>query len=80
MLDSRITWEVEHKLTMLLEGLLGQNLGKQVGRVGLTRDVLDDNTLGATELAHLEQLTVDVTRVLGRREPMTQVISGFAIC
>ena len=61
MLDSRITWEVEHKLTMLLEGLLGQNLGKQVGRVGLTRDVLDDNTLGATELAHLEQLAVDVT-------------------
>ena len=79
MLDSRITWEVEHKLTMLLEGLLGQNLGEQVGRVGLTRDVLDGNTLGATELAHLEQLTVDVTRVLSRCELMAQVISGFAV-
>ena len=48
---------------MLLEGLSCEDLGEQVSRVSLARDMFDGDTPGAAKLAHLEELAVDVSRV-----------------
>ena len=39
VLDARVRREVQHKLTVLLDGLATQDLGEQVRRVQLARDV-----------------------------------------
>ena len=50
---------------MLLKNLPAQDLGEQVSRVSLARDMLDNYHACTTKFAHLEQLAIDMTRVLG---------------
>ena len=35
ILDTGVTWEIKDKLAMLLERLTGEDLGKQICRIGL---------------------------------------------
>ena len=58
---------------MALEHLLGQDLGEQVGRIHFTWQVANMHLTSTTQLAHLEQLAVDVARVLSSCEAMAQV-------
>ena len=58
------TGEIEHGATMLLEELTREDFGKDVRRVVVCRHVAYANLSGAALLSHLEQLTVDVPRVL----------------
>ena len=71
--------EVHHATTVLLKLVTAEDLGEQIGRVVLGRYLLDDDDAGAAQLAHLEQLAIDVPCVLRRREAMTQVVSSLII-
>ena len=51
-----------HGATMLLERLARQHLGEEVRGVVGSRNVLDRHHSGATQLAHLVELAVDVPR------------------
>ena len=55
---------VHHKGAVLLERYARENLGEEVGRVVLGRDVGHGDEVRAAKLPHLEELTVDVTRML----------------
>ena len=79
MLHAGVTWDVEHILTMLLEWLPGQDLREQVGGVRLPRNMTDYDLASTTELAHLEQLSIHVTRMLRRREPVAQIERRLAV-
>lgn len=59
-LDTCITRGVQHELTMFLKRLASQDLGEEVRRVRLARNVTNGDTARTSELAHLEKLTVDV--------------------
>ena len=58
---SCVAREVEHKLAMLLERLLGQDLREEGGRVGLAWDMADGDAPSAAQLTQLEQLPIDVS-------------------
>ena len=73
------SWQVEDKLTMLLEQLARQNPGKDVRRIRVTGDVAHIHNARATQLSHFEELAVDMTRVLGGRETMAQVVGSLAV-
>jgi hypothetical protein len=45
---------------VLLEQLLGQDLGEQVSRVGVAGDMTHHHHSSTTKLSHLEELTVNV--------------------
>ena len=70
----RFVRNIQHGLTMLLECLARQDLGEDVGRVDRSRDEPDGHDACAAHLPHLEDLAVDVTRVLRRREAMTEIV------
>ena len=63
--DTGITWEIKDKLTMLLERLTGEDLREQICRISFARDMLQLHTPSAAQLAHLEQLPIDVAGVTG---------------
>ena len=69
--DTGITWEIKDKLAMLLERLTGEDLREQICRIGLARDMLQLHTPSAAQLAHLEQLPVDMAGVTGSGVAMT---------
>ena len=65
MLHAGVARQVQDELAVLLERLFREDLGEEVRRVGLARNVLQRDTPSATQLTHLEQLaicTIDVTR------------------
>ena len=64
---------------MSFEGLTRQNLGEQIRRVGLARNMADHHLASAAKLAHLEELTIHVARVLRGSEPMAEVVCGLAV-
>ena len=64
---------------MLLEHLTSQDLGEEVSWVGLARHVVHLHNTGTAQLAHLEQLTLHVPRVLRCGEPVAQVVSGLTV-
>ena len=65
VLDTSVTWKVKDKLAMFLERLPREDLREQVSRIQLGRNELHVYNAGAAQLAHLEHLAVDVTRILG---------------
>ena len=71
--------KIEHRLAVLLERLPCKDLREQVGRVGLAGDVAHVHHARAAELAHLEQLPVDVARVLGRGVAVAEVERRLAV-
>ena len=70
---------VHHEASVALEHLAREHLGEHVRRVGLRGDVLDHDGAGAAKLPHLEQLAVDVTRVLSRSEAVAQVVGALVV-
>ena len=64
MLEASVAREVQNELTVLFKRLSGEDLGEEISRVGLTRDVLHDHSTSSTQLAHLEELAIHVTRIL----------------
>eukprot|EP00964_Phaeocystis_antarctica_P134590 scaffold98853_cov39-Phaeocystis_antarctica.AAC.1 len=70
---------MEHGATMLLEELTREDFGKDVRRVVACRHVAYANLSGAALLSHLEQLTVDVPRVLRGSETVAEIVRPFAI-
>jgi hypothetical protein len=64
VLDAGVAREVEYRLAMLLEWLPAKHFREQISRVGLAGDVAYNDATGPAQLAHLEHLPVDVTRVL----------------
>eukprot|EP00966_Prymnesium_polylepis_P189475 4390343-Prymnesium_polylepis.1 len=64
---------------MLFENLAQEDLGEQVGRIDLSRNQLDRHDPRAAHLAHIEQLPVDVPRVLRGRTPMAQGVCPFVV-
>jgi len=68
-----------HKLAVLLERLLVEDLGEEVGRVLGGGHVRDGHDAEAAELAHLEELAVDVARVLSRVEAVAEVVGGLVV-
>ena len=74
ILDTGVTWEIKDKLAMLLERLTGEDLGEQICRIGLARDMLQLHASSAAQLAHLKQLPVDMAGVTGSGIAMTQVV------
>ena len=79
VLDASVTRQVQDGLPVLLERLPAQNLREQVGGIRVARDVAHDHLARTTQLAHLEHLTVDVTRVLRGGEAVAEVIRRLAI-
>ena len=57
--------KVENRLTVLLKHLAREDLSKDISRVDRRRHQLDGHDAGSTHLAHFEQLTIDMPRVLG---------------
>ena len=47
--------------------IVGEDLGEQVSRIGVTRDVPHDHAPSAAQLPHLEEFAVDVARILRER-------------
>ena len=78
--DTGITWEIKDKLAMLLERLTGEDLREQICRISFARDMLQLHTPSAAQLAHLEQLPIDVAGVTGSGIAMTQVVRSLAVC
>ena len=70
VLGAGVPGKIEHGLVVLLERLPRQDLGEEVGGVVLGADVSDGDDAGASKLAHLEHLPVDVGAVLGGGEAM----------
>ena len=64
---------------MLFEELTSEDLGEDVRRVVVCRHVAYANLSGAALLSHLEQLTVDVPRVLRGSETVTEIVRPFVI-
>ena len=69
----------EHRLAVLLEGLPVQDLREEIGRVGIGRQVLDGHDAGPAHFAHLEELAIDVARMLRRGVAVTKVVSAFVV-
>ena len=57
---------------MLLERLPREDLGEQVRRVVRSADVLHVDEAQPAQLPHLEELAVDVPRILRRGEAVAQ--------
>ena len=55
---------VHDETTVLLERYARENLGEEVGRIILGRDIGHGDKVRAAKLPHLEELTIDVTRML----------------
>ena len=64
---------------MFLKYLARQDLGKDVGRVDRRRHQLNSYDPSAAQLAHLKQLAIDMPRVLGRSEAVTQIVRPLVI-
>ncbi len=64
---------------MPLEGLSREDLGEQIRRVSLARDMFNGNTPSAAKLAHLEELAVDVAGVSGSGIAMAKVMGSLAV-
>ena len=64
---------------MLLEGLPSEDLGEKVSWVHLARNVTNNDAAGAAKLTHLEELAVNVTRVLCRCKAVAQIICSLAV-
>lgn len=60
MLDAGVAWEIQDNLTMFLELLLRKDLREEICRVCHAGDVVHNHQAGAAQLAHLEQLPIDV--------------------
>ena len=56
-----IAGRIEDGLTVLLEGLAREDLGEEISVVRVTWNVTNNSNTSATQLAHLEQLSIDVT-------------------
>ena len=54
-----------------------ENFGEEVGRVVVGWHVPDSDLRRTAKFAHLEQLPVNVSRVLSRRETMAQVAGSL---
>ena len=54
VLHAGVAGQVEDGLTVLIKRLLGQDLGEQIGRVGIVWDVPDCGRTCAAQLTHLE--------------------------
>ena len=65
---------------MLLKHLPAKDLGEQVSWVGVARDVTQIDAASTTQLTHLEQFAIDVTRVLRGSKAVAQVMRTFVIC
>ena len=61
------------------EGLPGQDLSEKVREVVFSAYMRHSDNASAAQLAHLEHLAVDMSRVLCRREAMAEVVSGFVV-
>ena len=66
-------------MPVTLKGLPVQDLRKEVRGVGVRVQVLDRHHARAAHLPQLEQLAVDVPRVLCRCVPMAKVVSSFVV-
>ena len=64
---------------MLLERLPLENFGEQVRGILVGRDVLHLNDAGAPHLAQLEELAVDVARVLRARVLVAQLVGALVV-
>ena len=64
---------------MLLEQLPREDLGEYVRRVVVSGHVSHADAPSAAQLAHLEQLPVDVPRVLSRGEAMAEIIRPLVV-
>ena len=64
VLHARVARDVEGDLAVLLEWLSAEDLGEEFRRIFVGRHVVDGDFAGPTELPHLEELTIDVTRML----------------
>ena len=68
--NATTSWQVQDEFPVLVKELPRQDLGEDVGRIRLTGDVAHVDDACTTQLAHFEQLAIDVTRVLRRGEAM----------
>ena len=64
---------------MLLKGLARKDLGEQISGVVVGGHVLDRDQRRAAHLAHLEEFTIDVSRVLRRSETVTEVMGALVV-
>ena len=71
---------VEDALPVLLKRLTIEYLGEEVGSVVVRWDVLDGHTAGAAQLAHLEELPVDVSRMLRRGVAVAEAPRARVVC
>ena len=60
VLHAGVAGQVEDGLTVLLEDLAGKYLGEKIRFVLVSRHVDDVDATGSAQLAHLEELPVDV--------------------
>ena len=78
-LRANVAWGIENELAVLLEWLPRQNLGEEVSRVRVTRDMASSHHPSTPQLTHLEHLAIDVAGVLGRREPVAKIVCCLAV-
>ena len=64
---------------MPFKDLPAQNLGEQVSGVCFRRDVSHAHDPCSAQLPHLVELALDVTRVLGRRVAVAEVVSTLVV-
>ena len=70
---------VHDELGVLLEDLATQDLGEEVGRILVGRDVLHVGEAGPSKLPHLEELAIHVSRVLRGSVPVAKVICSLTV-
>ena len=71
--------KIQDGAAVTLEELPREDLGEDIRRVDLGRNMRDRHDAGAAHLAHLEELTIDVARVLSRGEAMAKVVSALVV-
>ena len=70
---------VVHGLHVTLKHLWPDDFSEDVGRILISGNVVDSDGSSTPQFTHLEDLAIDVTRVLSRSVPVAQVICAFVV-